>query len=191
MSTVEILEPESVASRLEDEASYEILDGKRVELPPMGAYAVRVAFTLASAIEQFARPASLGRAITEALFRLQSEPNLQRRPDAAFVSFERWPKGRRISPGNAWDVVPDLVVEVVSPTNLAEEIPTRVRGYFEAGVRRAWVVYVHESLVYEYDSPRSIRVMGREDALDGGEVIPGFRLPLSDLFEGAEEPEPT
>ena len=75
--------------------------------------------------------------------------------------------------------------------NLAEEIPTKVREYFEAGVRRAWIIYVHESLVYEYDSPWSIRVLRREDTLDGGEVIPGFRLPLSELFEGAEEPEPS
>ena len=63
--------------------------------------------------------------MTRSLFRLRSEPNLQRRPDAAFVSFDRWPKAWRIPQANAWDVVPDLAVEVVSPTNLAEEIPTR------------------------------------------------------------------
>ena len=120
----------------------------------------------------------------EALFRLRAEPKLQRRPDAAYVSFERWPKGRRIPTDNAWDVIPDLVVEVVSPTDLAEEIPTKIREYFEAGVRRAWVIYPHESLVYEYDSPRSIRVLGREDALEGGAIIPGFRLDLAELFEG-------
>jgi Uma2 family endonuclease len=189
MSTVEVLEPETVATSIADEALYEILDGKRVELPPMGAYAVRVAFKLGAKMEHFAETRELGVAITESLFRLQSEPNLQRRPDAAYVSFQRWPKGRRIPFGNAWDVVPDLVVEVVSPTNYAEEFPTKVREYFEAGVRRAWIIYVHESLVYEYDSPISIRVFTRQDTLDGGEVIPGFRLPLSDLFEGAEETE--
>lgn len=85
-------------------------------------------------------------------------------------------------------MVPDLVVEVVSPTNLAEEIPTRIREYFEAGVRRAWVIYLHEALVYEYDSPRSIRVLGREDALEGGAVVPEFRLALADLFEAPEDP---
>ena len=132
----------------------------------------------------------LGQASMEQLFRLRSQPNLQRRPDAAFVSFERWPKGRRIPRGNAWDVVPDLVVEVISPTNLAEETPTRVREYFEAGVRRAWVIYPHEPLVYEYDSPRSIRVLGMEDVLEGGEIIPGFRLALSELLEGTDGADP-
>ena len=188
MNSTEVLEPETAPASTKDEALFEIIDDRRVELPPMGAYAIRIAFHLASEIEQFAKGRELGRAVTEMLFRLRSEPNLQRRPDAAFVSFERWPRGRRIPWGNAWDVIPDLVVEVVSPTNFAEEIPTRVREYFEAGVRRAWIIYPHESLVYEYGSPRSIRVLGLENALEGGEVVPGFRLPLIDLFEGAEEP---
>ena len=190
MNSTDVVEDEAAPPPIEDDSLYEVVNGVRLELSPMGAYAVRVAFTLASAIEQFAKSEELGRAITESLFRLQSEPNFQRRPDAAFVSFERWSKGRRIPSGNAWDVIPNLVVEVVSPTNLAEEIPTKVREYFEAGVRRAWIIYVHELLVYQYDSPRSIRVLGMEDTLEGGNVIPGFQLPLTDLFEGAEEPDP-
>lgn len=85
-------------------------------------------------------------------------------------------------------MIPDLVVEVVSPSNLAEEVPTKVREYFEAGVRRVWVLYLHESLVYEYDSPRLIRVLGREQALEGDTIIPEFRLGLAELFEGTKEP---
>ena len=187
----DILEPEIVPTTADDEALYEIVNDQRVELPPMGANANRISFNLASEIQQFAKPRGLGQAITETLFRLRSEPNLQRRPDAAFVSSDRWPRGRRIPEGNAWDVIPDLVVEVVSPTNLAEEIPTKVREYFEAGVRRVWVIYLHESLVYDYDSPRAIRVLGMEDALEGGEIIPGFRLSLVDLLGGTEDAGPT
>jgi Uma2 family endonuclease len=190
MSSADVLELEAAPPILSDDTPYEIVDGQRVEPPPMGANESILAFELASAINQYAKPRGLGRASTEVLVRLSSQPNLQRRPDAVFVSVARWPTTRKIPRGNAWDVVPDLIVEVVSPTNLAEEIPTRVRDYFHSGVRRAWIIYVHESLVYEYDSPRSIRVLGREDILDGGEVIPGFRLPLSELLEGPEEPEP-
>lgn len=191
MNGAEVLEPEIAPPPAVEDGLYEIVDGERVELPPMGVPENIIAFDLAAAIKEHATPSKLGRAITETLFRLRERPNLQRRPDAAFVSYERWPKNRAIERSNAWDVIPDLVVEVVSPTNLAEEIPTKVREYFEAGVRRAWVIYVHESLVYEYDSPRSIRVLGREDTLDGGQVIPGFRLPLVELFEGIGEADPT
>jgi hypothetical protein len=49
------------------------------------------------------------------------------------------------------------------------------------------VIYPHESLVYEYYSPRSIRVLAREDLLEGGAIVPGFQLALADLFEGPEE----
>jgi Uma2 family endonuclease len=191
MSSVEVLEPEISTLAADDDVFYEIVDDRRVELPPMGANATRFAFNLASEIKFFARSHDLGQATTETLFRLRAQPSLQRRPDAAYISFERWPKGKRIPDGNAWDVIPDLVVEVVSPTNFAEEIPTKVREYFEAGVRRAWVIYLHESLVYEYDSPRSIRVLGREDVLEGGQIIPGFRLPLEELFEAPEALQPS
>lgn len=190
MTSIEVMEPETASPMLEDGAFFEIVNDQRVELPPMGVPENFIAFDLAAAIREFSRPLQLGRAITETLFRLRAQPNLQRRPDAAFVSYERWPKGRGIEKGNAWDVIPDLIVEVVSPTNLAEEIVTKVREYFEAGVRRAWIIYVHESLVYEYDSPRSIRVLGRKDVLEGGEVIPGFRIALSELFEGIEDTGP-
>ena len=190
MSSAEVLQPEIAAPTLGDEVPFEIVNDQRVELPPMGAFETVLAFDIAAEIDQFAKSRGLGRAVTETLFRLKAEPNLQRRPDAAFVSVGRWPRARKIPRGNAWDVIPDLVVEVVSPTNLAEEMVTKIREYFEAGVRRAWVIYVHESLVYEYDSPRSIRVFGKEDSLDGGEVIPGFRLALDELFGGLEESDP-
>ncbi len=165
MSPTEVLEPEVAPEVANDDNFYEIVDDQRVELLPMSVNAVQIAFNLAYEIQNYAKPRELGQATTENLFRLRSHPNLQRRPDAAFVSYERWPKGKRIPTVNAWDVIPDLVVEVVSPTNYAEEIPTKIREYFEAGVRRAWVIYLHESLVYEYDSPRAIRVLGIEDTL--------------------------
>jgi Uma2 family endonuclease len=186
MSHLAVSETEVAPSTADEDALYEIVDDLRVGLPAMGARAYVIAFKLASKIEQFAEGRELGQAVTEALFRLRSRPNLQGRPDAAFVSFERWAKGQDDPTDNAWDVIPDLAVEVVSPTNHAEEIPTKVREYFEAGVRRVWVIYPHEFLVYEYDSPRSIRVLGTEDALEGGTIIPGFRLPLADLLRRAE-----
>ncbi len=184
MSVADAMPPEVAPPSAVCDSLFEIVDDLRVELPPMAAYGTRIASLLNSKIEQFAAASGLGRAVTEMLFRISSAPNIQRRPDVAFVSFDRWPKAKRIPPGNAWDVVPELVVEVVSPTNLAEEIPTRVREFFGAGARRIWVIYPHESLAYEYDSPRTIRILGPEDTLEGGPILPGFRLALADLFEG-------
>jgi Uma2 family endonuclease len=190
MTSATALEPEIAAAATGDDAFYEIVDDRRVELPPMGAFGGRIATILSARIENFGSEHGLGRAVTEVLFRLRANPSLQRRPDVAFVSFERWPKSRRLPQVNAWDVVPDLAVEVISPTNLAEEIPTRVREFFEAGVRLVWVIFPHESIVYAYESPWSIRVSRSTEELDGGAVIPGFRFLIADLFEGTEDAPP-
>ena len=69
---------------------------------------------------------------------------------------------------NAWDVVPDLAVEVISPHNPAEESVQKIREYFEAGVILVWVVYPEERQVYVYESPKQIRVLTGDDTLDGG-----------------------
>jgi len=140
MPIADIESPETPVTPVVADSLFEVVNDRRVEKPPVGAYGTRIGFLLGSEIEQFAKVKGVGRGVTEMLFRIKSKPNLQRRPDVAFVSFDRWPKGRRLPSTNALDVVPELVVVVISPTNLAEEIPTRVSEYFEAGVRRAWVI---------------------------------------------------
>jgi len=80
-------------------------------------------------------------------------------------------------------VVPDLAVEVVSPGNYANEIPERVADYFAAGVRRVWVVYPTVRLVYIYESPRAVRIVGPGEEVVDDDVIPGFRLAVDEVFE--------
>jgi len=58
----------------------------------------------------------------------------QRRPDVAYVSYDRWPRQRRVPRTQAWAVVPELVVEVISPSNTFEEVVNKVREYFRASV---------------------------------------------------------
>ncbi len=186
MASAEVAEWEAARPIDEDDVLFEVVDDKRVETPRMGAYETFTTFRIALELNRAAEARNSGLVIMETLFRIKPQPNLQRRPDAAYVSFERWPKGRRIPRGNAWDVVPDIAIEVVSPTNLAEEMPSRVREYFEAGVRLVWFVFTNESLVYAYESPRSVRIIGPGETLGAGEVLPGFRLDLSDLLEGPE-----
>jgi Uma2 family endonuclease len=153
----------------------------------MGAYPTRVASVLNQYLGPFARAEGLGRVDVEMLYRLDDVGDLERRPDVAFVSYQRWPLQRAVPEDAAWDVVPDLAVEVVSPTDRAEASLDKVREYFEAGVRLVWVVYSKLRVVHVFDSFTTIRVLTRVDDLDGGEVVPGFRLPLATLFE-EEEP---
>lgn len=169
----------------DDEPLTEIINGEIVEMPPMSFHATKLASRLARKLGNFADDHALGEVVTETLFHIPTtdDPTRNRRPDAAFVSYQRWAKDRLESPSeNAWDVIPDLAIEVVSPSDRAIELLEKVREFLEAGVRQVWVVYPRPGVIYVYDSIESVHPVGRAGVLDGGDILPGLRLPLADLF---------
>jgi Uma2 family endonuclease len=191
LETPEVAAPTSDEPR--DEAFYEFIDGRWVETPTMSYFAGIVSSELISYLtihiaEQTPRP---GRLAVEVLFRipLANDKSRKRRPDIAFVSADRWPLDRPMSLfQDAWDVVPDLAVEVVSPTDSAGALLGKVKEYFQAGVRLVWVVYPVQRCIHIYEAWNRIRVLTETDSLDGGEVLPSLRRPLDRLF-GLVEPE--
>jgi putative restriction endonuclease len=162
---------------------YEVVDNEVRELPPMSARETLFASTFIRFLSPFSWDGGFGQVVSEMLFLLSRTKNLQRRPDLAFVSFARWPRGKSVPSTNAWEVVPDLAIEVISPTNGANEVIEKIDDYFASGVRRVWVIYPSYARFYDYDSATSVRILTRSDILDGAEVLPGFQLPLSELFE--------
>lgn len=171
-----------------DDDLYEVIDGIRVRKAPVGIFAVWITSDLFSHLAPFARSAKLGRAVSEALFHMPAPIDRDRRPDLAFVSYDRWAKNRPIPrKSNAWDIVPNLAVEVVSPTDAAEDLDENISEYFHAGVQLVWVVYPQQSKIYVYQSPTQISVLGKNEMLEGGTVLPGFRLPLAELFSEPAE----
>jgi Uma2 family endonuclease len=85
-------------------------------------------------------------------------------------------------------VIPALVVEIVNLTHTLDEVAAKLEEYFKVGVRQVWVVYPAHTKIYVYSSTTSVRILARGDELDGGLVLPGFRLPVSDLFDRAGQP---
>ena len=148
-----------------------------------------VASFLLSLIGPFARSNGQGRAVNETLFMIDRARKLKRRPDVAFVSAERWSLSRRVPDTETWDVVPDLTVEVISESNSANAVARKIEEYFQAGVRRVWVIYASTNKIYVYESPTQVRILQLGDELDGDGIIPGFRVPVSELFELDEQPE--
>ncbi len=174
-----------------DELLYEVVNGEIVEKVRMGVYETNVTWVLLGYLSHFIRAHNLGRAGQEMLFVLDLTRGLKRRPDGAFVSYARWPKNRRVPRAEAWDVVPNLALEVVSTSNSAEEILVKVHEYFRAGVELVWVIYPEVEEIYVYRSATDPHVLTRADELDGGDVVPGFRLPVATLFEdGADDTAP-
>ena len=178
--------PAGLAKAIADDLLYEVVDGQILE-KNMGSREIEIATILGGYLFQFARANRLGRALVEFLFRIIVEEDMQRRPDVAFVSHARWPYNRRVPDVPVWDMVPDLAIEVISPSNSASAVLRKVHDYFKAGVTRVWVVYPEQAEVYIYSTPQQIQVVGVGQELDGGDLLPGFRLPVAVLFE--DDPE--
>ena len=171
-------EPEPV--RLPD--LYEVIEGKIVTTPSMSLFSVKVAGRLHRHLDEFVEQHQLGRAFVEGLFRLESL-NRSRRPDVMFFSYARWPQDSIEDPvQDEAPVVPDLAVEVVSPSDVADDLMEKIEEYFQVGVRLVWVIYPRFGVVHIYDSFHQVRCIGREGELDGGDVLPGFRLSLASLL---------
>jgi Uma2 family endonuclease len=168
---------------------YEVVDGQIVENPPLDARSSLLASFLQALMGPFARSNRLGWVTTETLFLIDRARALKRRPDVAFVSAKRWPMKRPVPGTEAWDVIPDLTVEVISESNSANAVARKIEEYFKAGVSQVWVIYPSTSKIYVYDSPARVRILQLGDELDGGGVIPGFHVALSTLFEPEEETE--
>ena len=180
---------DAILEAMRNDLLYEVVDNQVRELPPMGVEEGLLASTLMRILSNFAWNAGLGEVVSEILFLLIAAKKLQRRPDLAFVSFQRWPRGRRVPNSAAWEVVPNLAVEVVSPTNLANEVLERIEDYFRSGVERVWVIYPTVAKLYDYDAPSSVRILTRDQTLEGGALLPGFQLPLTELFENESSGE--
>jgi Uma2 family endonuclease len=161
----------------------ELVDGTLVE-KVMGFDESRLAVLLASYIVSYLERHDLGTVVgADGMMKLF--PGVVRIPDAAFISWERYPKRKRRR-GEIPLVVPDLVVEVLSEGNTPKEMARKLDEYFRAGVRLVWYVDPKRRTVRVYTA-RNRSVLRREDQhLDGGNVLPGFSLSIRDWFTRAE-----
>ncbi|TVS14944.1 MAG: Uma2 family endonuclease [Planctomycetaceae bacterium] len=181
-----VLERVDQQLEVDDDSLYEVVHGQRKEKASMGMLQAWVASTLLVVLDNFVRSHRLGKVIAESLFVLDPATDSQRRPDLAFVSRQRVGKPTQTA---AWDVVPDLAVEVISPTNRAPEVLEKIHEYFAAGVQLVWVVYCQPRQVYVYRSTTNIQVLTPADTLEGDDVITGFTLPVAKLFEDLDDIE--
>jgi Uma2 family endonuclease len=157
----------------------ELVDGVLVE-KAMGLRESFLAIALGSFLREFVVPRNLGLVSGEAgMMRLFA--GMVRIPDVAFASWARLP-GRRVPVEPIPDLVPDLAVEVLSRSNTEEEMARKLREYFAAGVRLVWLVDPEARTVAVYTSAEQFTLLDQTQALDGGDVLSGFTLPLSQLF---------
>ena len=130
----------------------------------------------------YVRANKLGRVVTgEVGFRLSVDPDTVRAPDVAFVSRERLiriGKPQTFFPGP-----PDLAVEVVSPNDLYTEVEEKVGEWLEHGTQLVFVVNPRRQTVAVHRPGQPVRILGVNDELSGEDVVPGWTMPLRELFD--------
>lgn len=157
----------------------ELVRGHVVREPPTGFEHGGIAAGLVSLLHTFVREHGLGTVVgTDAGFVLFDEPPTVRAPDIAFVAEDRL----TFDPEKFAPLAPDLAVEIVSPSNTVSEIQAKVLDYLDAGTRLVWVVDPCSRSVTVYRSREEIRLLTEEEEIDGGAVLPGFRLRVSKVF---------
>ncbi len=165
----------------------ELVDGEIRDTSPSGFEHGVVAATLVHHLHAFAA-GKLGVVLSsETGFTIRRNPDTVRSPDAAFVATDRLPgPGAR---GGFVELAPDLVVEVVSPSDRASDVLSKALDWVDAGVRLVWVVDPGSRTVTVHRPDGLSRLVRGESAeLDGEHVLPGFRLALADIFGGPSLP---
>jgi Uma2 family endonuclease len=159
----------------------ELVKGELVEMAPTGGRHGRVSSRIDRRLGNFVEQHGLGEVFAaETGFRLARNPDTVRAPDVAFVARERLPSPDL--PTGYPELAPDLVVEVLSPSDTAVQVQAKVEDWLRAGVRLAWVVYPDTRSVVVYRSLSEVVVLGEEDNLQGDPVLPGFSCPVADIF---------
>jgi Uma2 family endonuclease len=158
----------------------ELLDGEVQVTPPPGEEHAVISAEILISLGNHVRAAGLGRVHSEGGFRIASAPDTVMAPDVAFVSRERIEQagiGKGYRTG-----APDLAVEVVSPGDSFVEVEAKVTRWLTAGCRMVVVVNPARRAATVYRSRDDIALLTEGDVLDGGEVVPGWKLPLRELF---------
>jgi Uma2 family endonuclease len=163
----------------DDGCRWELVRGRAVKEPPAGFEHSSIGVRIASLLHRYVQVRDLGEVVgPDGGFVLFDEPPTVRAPDVAFVAEARLTfDTRKFAP-----LAPDLAVEIVSPSNTVSEIHHKVMDYLDAGSRLVWVVDPGSRTVTVYRSREAIRLLTEGELLEGGDVLPGFHVEVSELL---------
>jgi Uma2 family endonuclease len=166
----------------DDDYRYELIKGELIKMSPVGGRHAEITVNLSILIGSYVKSRRLGIVCAgEPGFILFRNPDTVRAPDVAFVTKDRIPPEG--APSAFWPLAPDLAVEVVSPGDRYEEIQEKIADYFHAGTQLVWIVDPRNRTVVVYNSLAGSRIYTESGTLDGGDVIPGFSCPVTEIFD--------
>ena len=181
VTTAKLITADELLCMPYDGYRYELLEGKLVKLAPASREHGRYAMHIGASLWQHVDAHQLGEvSAAETGFRLASNPDTVRAPDAAFVSVARVQEVRQET--GYWPFAPDLAVEVVSPNDTYTEVESKALQWLDAGTRAVVVVDPRRQSVTVYRSRSDIVILTGDEVLEILDVVPGWTLPLRELF---------
>ncbi len=160
----------------------ELIQGEFHPTMSAGVTHGKVVINVAGELRSFIRPRRLGSLMgSDTGILLEREPDTVREPDIAYISAERMPIGAEI-PGYS-EIVPDLVVEVVSPSDTSQQVEEKAFMWLSYGVRLVWTMHPSTRTVNVYPASGARFTLTEGYTLDGGDVLPGFSWEVSDIFD--------
>ncbi|MEW6366078.1 MAG: Uma2 family endonuclease [Acidobacteriota bacterium] len=160
----------------------ELVDGRLVRMSPTGYAHGCFEMNFGERIRSFVKQHDLGRVVVgEVGIFTARNPDSVRGADVAYISHDRL--SRRRSPHGFLDVAPELIVEIMSPDDRWSEVMKKLDEYFRIGVLVIWVADPASRTVYAYRSITRVSAFGPADVLAADEVLPGFAVPVADLFQ--------
>lgn len=161
----------------------ELIDGVLVE-KAMSTREAYLASYLLRRLAEFVEEHDLGLVLPgDAPTRLW--PGRVRIPDVYYIPWERLP-GERLPNEPIASLAPELAAEVLTPNNTEAEMDKKLRDYFKVGCKLAWIIDPATKSAKVHTSPKRLKELNETDILDGGKVLPGFKLPLAELFSSGE-----
>lgn len=158
----------------------ELVDGRLLPMPMTGHVHGRFVAILGAKLFAYAAESERGTALVgDVGVYTRHDPDTVRGADAVFISHERY---ARRGPSVFLDVPPEVVVEILSPDDRPGESMKKIREYLEAGVDRVWYIDPRRRTVRVHRSPEQTETLEVGDTLRDEEILPGFSLPLSELF---------
>jgi Uma2 family endonuclease len=168
--------------RLPDDGfRYELVRGELRQMTPSGYGHGVLVGNLTGPVEQYVRTHQLGQVCgAETGFRIARAPDTVRAPDIAFIRQAR--RGQEPLPEGFYEGSPDLAVEVLSPSDTVFEVEEKIAEWLRAGCSTVWVINAKRRSVSVHRSGGLVHVLTEADTLDGGELLPGFTLPVAQIF---------
>jgi Uma2 family endonuclease len=161
---------------------YEIVNGELIDMGNSGAKHGYVCSILMILLGGYVRLHKLG-AMFDSSTAFKMKSGNKRSPDVSFMAKERL-QGLDDIPDGFLEGAPDLAVEILSPSNTVEEIDKKIIEYFDNGSRLVWVINPKQNYILVYrNGQEPDRLVKSNDSLDGEEIVPGFNLPVAELFQ--------